>query len=93
MDLLTIERTISYIFQIYTYVVIAYILLSWLPNARESVVGQWLAKLVEPYLAPFRKLIPPIGGILDLSPIVALFALTFIKFGVIAIIEFFVVGL
>ncbi len=81
--IMTIQR-------IYTFVIIAYILLSWLPNARESFIGEILGKLVEPYLSPFRRLIPPIGGMLDISPIVAIFALQFIAAGLIAVIDFFV---
>ncbi|GIP39692.1 putative membrane protein YlmG [Paenibacillus sp. J31TS4] len=87
MDLFAIEKFITTLGSIYTYVIIAYVLLSWLPNARESIVGVWLSKLVEPYLSPFRKLIPPIGGMLDLSPIIALIALNFVVQGIIAIIE------
>jgi YggT family protein len=66
---------------IYYYMIIGYILLSWFPNARESSIGQVLARLVEPYLSPFRKIIPPLGMI-DLSPIVALMSLYFARFGV-----------
>ncbi len=76
--------------QIYFYMIIAYVLLSWLPSARESFVGQMLGKLVEPYLAPFRKFIPPIGGMLDISPIVALIALQFVARGLIALIGIFI---
>jgi YggT family protein len=72
--------------QIYFYMIIAYVLLSWLPNARESFVGKLLGKLVEPYLAPFRKIIPPIGGMLDISPIVAMLALQFVAWGIIAVL-------
>ena len=75
---------------IYTFMIIAYILLSWLPNARESFIGELLGKLVEPYLSPFRRLIPPIGGMLDISPIVAIFALRFVAAGLIAVIDFIV---
>jgi YggT family protein len=60
--------------RIYYWLIIAYVLLSWLPNIRQSYVGELLGKLVEPYLSPFRKIIPPIGGVIDISPIVALFA-------------------
>jgi uncharacterized protein YggT (Ycf19 family) len=67
--------------------IIIYILMSWIPNARASWVGEMLGKLVEPYLSPFRRIIPPIGGILDISPIIALFALTFVMKGLIAIVE------
>ena len=62
--------------------IIAYILLSWFPNARGSAVGQFLGKIVEPYLSIFRRFIPPIGGMLDISPIVAFIALRFIHSGV-----------
>lgn len=75
---------------IYFFMLIAYVLLSWLPNARESFVGELLAKLVEPYLAPFRRFIPPIGGMIDISPIVALFALKYVVMGIIAILDLFI---
>ncbi|CAG5083776.1 Putative uncharacterized protein ylmG [Thermobacillus xylanilyticus] len=85
-----IESLIWLIHRIYTFVIIAYVLLSWIPNARDSFIGEMLGKLVEPYLAPFRRLIPPIGGMLDISPIVAIFALQFIAMGLIAVIDFFI---
>jgi len=80
----------SYIYllaRIYSYVIIAYILLSWVPNARNSFIGEMLGKLVEPYLSPFRRIIPPIGGMIDVSPIIALIALNFVVEGIIAIIH------
>ncbi|MNF14285.1 YGGT family protein [compost metagenome] len=70
--------------------IIGYVLLSWLPNARESFIGVFLGKLVEPYLGIFRRFIPPIGGMLDLSPILAVFALQFVAYGLIAVIGFFI---
>lgn len=85
-----VKNFIYIVQQIYTFIIIAYILLSWLPNARESFIGEMLGKLVEPYLSPFRRLIPPIGGMLDISPIIAIFALQFITAGLIAVIDFFV---
>ncbi|SDW86483.1 YggT family protein [Paenibacillus sp. CF384] len=76
--------------QIYQYMIIAYVLLSWLPSLRESFIGELLGKLVEPYLAPFRRFIPNIGGVIDISPIVALFALRFVALGLISVIEMFI---
>ena len=90
MNVNDIGSFIMLVQQIYTFVIIAYVLLSWLPNARDSFIGEILGKLVEPYLSPFRRLIPPIGGMLDISPIVAIFALQFIAMGLIAVIDFFV---
>lgn len=60
---------------LYSFAIIIYILMSWFPGARESSIGQILARICEPYLEPFRRFIPPIG-MLDISPIVAIIVLT-----------------
>lgn len=84
----TIESIIIQLLFLYSYVVIAYILMSWFPNARESSIGQFITSIVEPYLAPFRKIIPPLGMI-DISPIVAIIALRFATYGVSALFAMF----
>lgn len=84
---LEIYRYIDLLRQIYYYMIIGYILLSWFPNTKESFIGELLGKLVEPYLRPFRKFIPSIGFI-DLSPIVALISLYFVAIGIKAVIGF-----
>lgn len=73
-------------FEIYYYMIIVYILMSWIPQVRETSFGELLGKLVEPYLEIFRRFIPPLGMI-DISPIVALFALHFAQLGLISIIR------
>lgn len=83
---------IGTLYQIYFYLLIAYVLLSWLPNARESFIGEMLGKLAEPYLSIFRRFIPPIGGMIDISPIVALFALRFVVMGITAIVQILIPG-
>jgi YggT family protein len=65
---------------IYSWALIIYILMSWFPNARETKIGQFLARICEPYLEPFRKIIPPIG-MMDISPIVAFLVLNFATSG------------
>lgn len=67
--------------QIYSILLIIYILMSWVPSSRGTKFGQLLEKITEPYLGFFRKFIPPLGMI-DISPIVALFALNLITRGV-----------
>lgn len=83
----TIASVISTLFMVYYYLMLAYILMSWFPNARESSIGQFIGKLVDPYLSIFRRFIPPIGGMLDISPIVAFIALRFIQSGVFYLLE------
>nr|WP_282446204.1 YggT family protein [Paenibacillus silvae] len=80
----------STLYQIYFYMVIVYILMSWLPNARESFIGELLGKFVEPYLSPFRRFIPPLFGVLDISPIVALLVLRLALVGLISVLRYFV---
>ncbi|MCM3267355.1 MULTISPECIES: YggT family protein [Paenibacillus] len=85
-----IEDYIRTLIQIYQYVLIAYVLLSWLPSARESFIGEILGKLCEPYLSVFRRFIPPIGGMIDISPIIALIALRFVGEGIVAVLRFII---
>jgi len=74
--MVTLFSIIASLINIYSWALIIYILLSWFPNARESGIGQFLARICEPYLEPFRKIIPPLGMI-DISPIVAILVLRF----------------
>jgi YggT family protein len=74
--MVTLFSVIASLINIYSWALIIYILLSWFPNARESGIGQFLARICEPYLEPFRKIIPPLGMI-DISPIVAILVLRF----------------
>ena len=62
---------------LYAWIVLAYCVLSWIPDVNSVVrdVKTFLARLVEPFLAPFQKIIPPIGGMVDISPIIAFFVL------------------
>lgn len=83
-----INEIIWMLYNIYFYMILIYILMSWLPNARESFIGEWLGKLVEPYLSPFRRFIPPLMGTIDFSPIVAIFVLRLAAFGLIAVLNF-----
>ncbi|QUW21809.1 YggT family protein [Sporosarcina sp. Marseille-Q4063] len=72
---------ISNAITLFSFLLIAYILMSWVPSMREGKFGQLLGKIVDPYLSFFRQFIPPLGMI-DISPIVAIFALRFIDRGV-----------
>jgi YggT family protein len=84
-----IHLYVDLLYRVYFYMILIYVLMSWLPAVRESFVGEFLGRLVEPYLRPFRRLIPPLGGVVDISPIVALLALQFVVQGLHAVIDFF----
>lgn len=78
--LATIFDFIIFLVQIYYFGMIIYFFTSWVPSVRESKLGQILGKLYEPFLEPFRKIIPPIGMI-DISSLAALFVLVLFQAG------------
>ena len=72
--------------QLYVWILIAAAILSWLiafnvVNTRNTVVAtiaQFLYQITEPALRPIRNLLPNLGG-LDISPMVLILALYFIR--------------
>lgn len=71
-------QLLANVIEIYTFVLLIRILMSWIPNLDPSnQIVQMIVQVTDPVLEPARRLIPPIGMI-DISPIVV-----FIAFGVI----------
>lgn len=68
------------VLQIYSYVLLARALASWIPNLDPyHPIMQFLYQLTEPVLDPVRRLIPPLGGMIDISMIVVFFALVVLQ--------------
>ena len=61
---------------VYFLLIFAYILMSWvrMPYSLNRL-QRFLYDVCEPYLRLFRRILPPIGGAIDLSPIVSVFVL------------------
>jgi YggT family protein len=74
------------ILSLMTWAIILSAIFSWLfafdvINRRNRFVAQladFLDRITTPILAPFRRIIPPLGGI-DISPIVVLLLINFLK--------------
>ena len=66
------------IFNIYFVAMIATIILSWVAPGSYHPAAVLIHQVVEPVMAPFRRLLPPMGGI-DFSPMVAFLALNVVK--------------
>jgi YggT family protein len=62
---------------VYTVILFVYALVSWFPDARHSRWFDYLAAIVEPVLAPVRRIIPPIGG-LDVAFLVVILLMQFV---------------
>lgn len=66
------------IFFIYFLMLFTRIISSWFPEFQRTRFMQFIMFYTDPYLNLFRRVIPPLG-MLDLSPIVAFFALQIIE--------------
>lgn len=63
----------------YSMIIFVYVIMSWLPVNRGILADIYtvLGRVCDPYLNLFKKLIPPIGGMVDITPIIALLVLQF----------------
>ena len=52
--------------------------MSWIPSTQGHPMAQLLWQLIEPPVAPVRKLMPDMGGI-DLSPLIVLLLIQLIR--------------
>lgn len=78
-----VSRFINQLFYFYYLLLIIRIFLTWIPNIDwDSQPFAVMRSLTDPFLNIFRGIIPPIGGMLDISPIIAFIALQFIQIGV-----------
>jgi YggT family protein len=71
-----IATAIYYMLDILVYAIFIYVILSWVPNGRNSKFGYLLARFIEPVLGPIRNLFQRRSSAtmmpIDFSPLIAL---------------------
>ena len=74
-----LEYFIVLLADVYTMILFVYVLMSWIPQKSGIIadIDTVLGRVCDPFLNLFRKFIPPIGGMVDISPIFALLVLQF----------------
>lgn len=71
-------QVVDLLLTIYIWLIIAQAIISWVnPNPYHPIV-RFLYKTTEPVLSPLRRILPPIYG-LDLTPLIVIFIIYFIK--------------
>lgn len=71
---------IHLLFVTYTIFIFVRVISSWFPPHWQSHhLVRFVAFYTDPYLNFFRKILPPLGGVMDISPILAFFALRVIE--------------
>jgi YggT family protein len=83
---------VSLIFDVLSLLILARILMSWLPMAGVRIdpynpIVRFLIDTTDIFLEPFRRLIPPVMG-MDFSPIIAILALSMVQQLVLALLPF-----
>lgn len=80
----TVINIISWLFQIYQFLILIRVLLSWInvnpyrPTIDHPLI-QLLYRVTDPVLEPLRRIVPPIGGAIDITPVVALLLLQILR--------------
>lgn len=84
-----ISRIVNSIFQIYWWIIIVRIFLTWIPTINWNAQPcKFIKDVVDPLLNPFRALIPSIGG-LDFSPIIAIIFIQIVQSAVVQLLMHF----
>lgn len=76
LSVLAVTKLLMAVLWLYFFLILAMVILSWVGGRVRHPIVPLVYQVTEPVLRPFRKFIPPIGG-LDLS---ALFAIITIRF-------------
>ena len=75
-----LAKFVDIFFSLYFFALFARVLLSWFPTAEGAVkIRMILHDITEPVLGPIKRVIPPIGGMIDISPIIAFFLLDLVR--------------
>ncbi len=74
----TIIKLIILMLNIYMYLIIFRAIIFWVNPDPYNPLVQFLRMATDPPLRFLRRFIPPIGGALDLTPIIVIFVLYFI---------------
>jgi len=71
---------IHLLFVTYTVMLFLRVISSWFPREwQHHKFFHFLAFYTDPYLNLFRRILPPLGGVLDLSPILAFLILRLLE--------------
>jgi YggT family protein len=74
-----VASTIHLLFLTYTILIFARIVISWIPAWHHKKWIRFIAFCTDPFLNFFRRILPPLGGVLDLSPLLAFFVLRMLE--------------
>lgn len=67
-----LREVLNVAFQAWSFLLFAWVIMSWIPGIDQGhPVVRGIHKVVEPTIAPFRRLLPSLGP-MDVSPLIAI---------------------
>lgn len=76
----SVIETVLLLLNIYSFILVARALISWIPNlSPDNPAVQILYQITEPVLEPIRRLVPPLNGMIDVSMLIAFFAIILLE--------------
>ncbi|MDT7014772.1 YggT family protein [Levilactobacillus namurensis] len=77
-----IFKVLNWCISAYILLIVVYALMSWLPGAYRSRLGQFVGRIVNPFLSYFDRIaLGPLG----FGPVVAIVVLTLVQYGLYAL--------
>lgn len=70
-----LSKFFEVLFSVLAYSILVRAILSWFPESQRYQVVVWLHQITDPVLNPLRRIIPPIAGTIDISPMIAFLVL------------------
>ena len=58
--------------QMYSLIIFVRVIMSWIQTSSNNQFSRMIYQVTEPVLGPIRRMIPPIGGGVDLSPVIVI---------------------
>ncbi len=70
-----LRKFVSIFSQLLIIAIFARVVMSWMRVSSHNFLVAIIVQSTEPILGLFRRILPPLGGVLDLSPLLAFFAI------------------
>lgn len=81
--LMGLAKVLGALLDIMSFLVLIYCIISWTNAPSHNVVVQFINASTEPLLKPIRRVVPLLGGRVDLSPIVLFLVFIFLQYALV----------
>ncbi len=70
---------LNLLLMVLSFAILGRVIISFVDPRAGNPISQLIMDVTEPVVGPIRRLVPPLGGTLDLSPMIALFAIQILR--------------